>query len=154
MRRPPKTGTLCDGHRFGADPLNGRVTIQNWNYGRVVEPARTFLARAGKRACRKSWQNEIFGQSARLTFYFLFALFRVLLLLLVLLGNFASAGSELRGTLLDSFKQVLPPDASSLITNTTWQLNARAVLRRGAILAVMGRLGSPEWNLVHNHRPE
>ncbi len=42
-----------------------------------------------KRVCRKSWQNEIFGQSARLTFYFFFALFPVLLLLLILLGNFA-----------------------------------------------------------------
>ncbi len=91
-----------------------------------------------KRACRKSWQNEIFGQSARLTFYLFFALFPALLLLLILLGNFAVAGSELRSTLVDSFKQVLPPDASSLVTNTIWQLNARAALGTGAMLAAMG----------------
>ncbi len=40
--------------------------------------------------------------------------------------------------LLDSFKQVLPSDASSLITNTIWLLNGRAVLGTGAILAVIG----------------
>ncbi len=91
-----------------------------------------------KRVCRKSWQNEIFGQSARLTFYFFFALFPVLLLLLILLGNFAEAGSELRGTLLDSFKQILPPDASSLIANTIRQLNARAAFGTRATLAVIG----------------
>jgi membrane protein len=62
----------------------------------------------------------------------------VLLLLLILLVNFDGAGSELRGTLLDSFKQVLPPDASTLITNTIWQLNARAVLGTGTLLAVGG----------------
>jgi uncharacterized BrkB/YihY/UPF0761 family membrane protein len=48
------------------------------------------------RMCRESWQNEIFGQSARLTFYFFFVLFPVLLLLLILLGNLADARSELR----------------------------------------------------------
>ena len=55
-----------------------------------------------KRTCRKSWEDEIFGQSARLALYFFFALFPVLLLL-ILLGRSAGAGSELLGAFVDSF---------------------------------------------------
>jgi membrane protein len=89
-----------------------------------------------KRTCRKSWEDEIFGQSARLAFYFFFAIFPVLLLLLILLGKIGG-GSEWRGALLDSLKQVLPPDASALITQAIQELNARAVLGTGAILAAV-----------------
>jgi membrane protein len=91
-----------------------------------------------KRTCRKSWEDEVFGQSARLAFYFFFAMFPVLLLLVILLGRSTGAGSELLGVLLDSSKQVLPPDASALVANTTRQLNVRAVLDAGAILAGVG----------------
>jgi membrane protein len=92
-----------------------------------------------KRTCRKSWEDEIFGQSARLAFYFFFAVFPVLLLLLILLGKSAGTGSELLGALLDSFKQVLPREASALIAQTIWQLNKREnVLGAGAILAGVG----------------
>ena len=50
-----------------------------------------------KRTCRKSWEDEVFGQSARLAFYFFFAMFPVLLLLVILLGRSTGAGSELLG---------------------------------------------------------
>jgi membrane protein len=89
-----------------------------------------------KRTCRKSWDDEIFGQSARMALYFFFALFPVLLLLVILLGQSAS-GSEWRGALLDSFKQVLPSDASALITQTIQQISAKAAFGTGAILAAV-----------------
>jgi membrane protein len=89
-----------------------------------------------ERTCRKSWDDEIFGQSARMALYFFFALFPVLLLLLILLGQSAS-GSEWRGALLDSFKQVLPPDASALMTQTIQQISAKAAFGMGAILAAV-----------------
>lgn len=89
-----------------------------------------------KRTCRKSWDDEIFGQSARMALYFFFALFPVLLLLLILLGQSAS-GSEWRGALRDSFKQVLPPDASALMTQTIQQISARAVFGLGTVLAAV-----------------
>jgi membrane protein len=91
-----------------------------------------------KRTCRKSWEDEVFGQSARLAFYFFFAIFPVLLLLLILLGRFAGAGSEVFGALLDSFKRVLPLDASALVANTARQLKASAVPGAGAIVAAAG----------------
>jgi Predicted membrane protein len=66
--------------------------------------------------------------------YFFFAFFPLLLLLLILLDQTGGA-SDWRDALLDSFKQALPPDASALITQTIEQLNARAGLGTGAILA-------------------
>jgi len=89
-----------------------------------------------KRTCRKSWDDEIFGQSARMALYFFFALFPVLLLLVILLGQ-SARGSEWRGALLDSFKQVLPSDASALITQTIQQISAKAAFGTGAILAAV-----------------
>jgi membrane protein len=86
-----------------------------------------------KRTCRKSWEDEVFGQSARLAFYFFFALFPALLLLLILLSMSTSGGAEGRAALLDSFSQVLPPGAAALIAKTVQELNARAVLGTGAI---------------------
>ena len=97
-----------------------------------------FWLELAKRTCRKSWEGDVFGQSARLAFYFFFALFPVLLLLLILLSAWSAAGGSAgRGALLDSFTQLLPPNASSLIVTTIQQLNARAVLGTGAILAAM-----------------
>src|SRR6266567_4745515 len=45
------------------------------------------LRELAKRTFRKSWEDEVFGQSARLAFYFFFAMFPVLLLLDILLGS-------------------------------------------------------------------
>ena len=53
-----------------------------------------------KRTCRKSWDDEIFGQSARMALYFFFALFPVLLLLLILLGGTVGGASDWRDALL------------------------------------------------------
>src|SRR5207245_10839230 len=90
------------------------------------------------RTCRRSWEDEVFGQAARLTFYYFLGIFPALLLLLVVLNTFTSTGSEFRRTLLDSFQQILPPDGSALITKTTGELNARAAIGAGAIWAVLG----------------
>jgi membrane protein len=86
-----------------------------------------------KRTCLKSWEDEVFGQSARLAFYFFFALFPALLLLLIVFSTSDTGGSKGRAALLDSFAQVLPPAASALIAKTVQELNARAVLGTGAI---------------------
>lgn len=90
-----------------------------------------------KRTCSKSWDDEIFGQSARMALYFFFALFPILLLLVILLGESAGGGAEWRDALLDFFKQVLPPAASVLMTKTIQQISARAVFGTGAILAAL-----------------
>jgi membrane protein len=91
-----------------------------------------------RRTCRRSWEDEVFGQAARLAFYYFLGIFPALLLLLVVLNTFAGTGSEFRNTLLDSFRQIVPPEGSALITKTAGELNARAAIGAGAIWAVLG----------------
>jgi membrane protein len=94
-----------------------------------------------KRTCRKSWNDEVFGQAARLAFYYFLSMFPVLLLLLILLDKFgsgASTGSNLRDTLLGVFQQILPRDASALLARTVGELNAGAVIGAGAVSAGLG----------------
>jgi membrane protein len=93
-----------------------------------------------RRTCRRSWQDEVFGQSARLAFYYFLAISPAVLLLLLLLKLFASTGSELRNTLLDSFQQILPQEVSALIAKTTGELNSnsKAAVGVGALSAALG----------------
>jgi membrane protein len=85
-----------------------------------------------KRTYRSSWEDEVFGQAARLAFYYFLAIFPAILLLLILLDTSAIVGTELRNTLLESFRQLVPPAASAMITKTTGELNAKAVIGAGA----------------------
>ena len=91
-----------------------------------------------KRTCRKSWDDEVFGEAARLALYYFFSLFPVLLLLLILFNKLTGTGSNLRDTLLGAFQQVLPREASALIARTAVELNAGAVIGTGAVAAGLG----------------
>jgi len=55
--------------------------------------------------------NDIFGRAAELAFYFLFALFPLILLMTTLFGIFASHSAELQDNLLSYFADFLPPTA-------------------------------------------
>jgi membrane protein len=65
------------------------------------------------------WQrvddHEIFGRAAQLSYYFLLALFPLLLFLVTLLGYFATAGSQLRNSLLRYLGKVMPYSAVNLV---------------------------------------
>ncbi len=98
-----------------------------------------------QRTCRRSWEDEVFGQAARLAFYYFLGVFPALLLLLIVLNTFAGIGSELRNTLLDSVQQMVPREASALIAKTTEQLNARAGIGAGALWAVL----SAAWAILN-----
>jgi membrane protein len=91
-----------------------------------------------KRTCRKSLDDEVFGQSARLAFYYFLSMFPVLLLLLIVLDQFVrtgSMGSHLRDTLLAAVQQILPRQTSALLAKTISELNAAAVIGSGAVSA-------------------
>jgi membrane protein len=89
-----------------------------------------------KRTCRSSWEHEVFGQAARLAFYYFLAIFPALLLLLVFLNMLSGTGAGLRNTLLDYIQQIVPPGASALLTQTARELNSRATIGAGALWAV------------------
>ena len=88
-----------------------------------------------KRTTRGTWEDEVFGQAARLAFYYFLGLFPAILLLLLLLDAFAATGSAWRKTLLDSFQLIVPAGASALIAKTTGELNEKAMIGVGALWA-------------------
>ena len=92
------------------------------------------------RTCRKSWDDEVFGQAARLAFYYFLSMFPALLLLLIVLGQITrtgSTGSELQDTLAGAIQQILPGDTKALIARTVGQLNAEALVGAGAVFAAL-----------------
>jgi membrane protein len=62
--------------------------------------------------------HDIFGRAAQLSYYFLLALFPLLLFLMSLLGYFAQAGSDLRTKLLTYLATVMPYSAVTLVRST------------------------------------
>jgi len=78
-----------------------------------------------KRVWHEIWQDDVFGQAAKLSFYFLLALFPLLLFLVNLFGYFAQS-AELRSSLLAYFRHVIPRSAFHLVVNTLNQITSGA----------------------------
>ncbi|HEX5707964.1 MAG TPA: YihY/virulence factor BrkB family protein [Pyrinomonadaceae bacterium] len=75
-------------------------------------------AELGKRVWAEMQEDEVLGRAAQLSYYFLLALFPLLLFLTSLLGWFAGEDSELRNSLFGYLSTVLPGDASKLVDDT------------------------------------
>jgi len=70
--------------------------------------------------------NNVFGRAAELAFYFLFALFPLIFLLMTLFGLFASHSVELQNNLLSYFSDFLPPTAFQLLRRVATEVAAHA----------------------------
>lgn len=81
-----------------------------------------------KRFAARLWtrinDHDIFGGAAKLSYYFLLALFPLLLVLMSLLGYFAESGSELRLKLISYLGQVMPSSAITLVHTTLDEISA------------------------------
>jgi membrane protein len=77
-----------------------------------------------REAALRTWleiqEDEVFGRAAQLSYYFLLALFPLLLFLTALFGYFAGAGAglQLRQNFMHSLGSMLPPSASALVRTT------------------------------------
>jgi membrane protein len=71
-----------------------------------------------KRLFWRIQDDNVFGRAAQLSYYFLLALFPLLLFLVSLLGYFAQAGSELRIKLINYLAAVMPDAAVTLVHTT------------------------------------
>ncbi len=69
--------------------------------------------------------HDLFGRAAQLSYYFLLAVFPLLLFLVTLLGYFAEAGSDLHNKLLTYLSTVMPSSSVKLV-HTTLDEIARA----------------------------
>jgi membrane protein len=83
-----------------------------------------------KELARRVWKetsdDDVFGNAAKLSYYFLLALFPLLLFLTTLLGYMADAGSELRAELLRVLGTVIPAQAGDLIFKTVNEVEQNA----------------------------
>lgn len=71
-----------------------------------------------KRVWSEIQEDDVFGRAAQLAYYFLLALFPLLLFLISLLGYFAGENTELRTDLFRYLSTVLPGEASDLVSKT------------------------------------
>jgi len=70
--------------------------------------------------------NNVFGRAAELAFYFLFALFPLIFLMMTSFGLFVSHRAELQNGLLSYFADFLPPTAFQLLRKVTAEIVAHA----------------------------
>ena len=92
-----------------------------------------------KRVWTELYAGELLTHAAALSFYFLFALFPLLIFLVTLFGFFFDRGSDLRASLFGYLRRVVPSSAFVLINTTLEELStdaAGARLSLGLIAAL------------------
>jgi len=80
----------------------------------------------GRRVWQEVYVSDLFTRAAALSYYFLLALFPLLLFLTAVLGLFAEAGTELRHNLLGYLGQIAPRTAATLIAETVDEISQNA----------------------------
>lgn len=80
----------------------------------------------GRHIWLEIYESDIFTRAAALSYYFLLALFPLLLFLTALFGYFAESGTELRKNLLSYLGHVVPHSASDLINTTINEISKDA----------------------------
>ncbi len=84
------------------------------------------LKELGGRVWRTLYYGNFFTRTAALSYYFLLALFPLLLFLTAMLGSFAERGTELRANLLTYLSRIVPRSASTLIYTTVDEISLNA----------------------------
>jgi membrane protein len=75
-----------------------------------------------KRLVKRINDDEIFGRAAQLSYYFLLALFPLLLVLINVLGFMVHEGIEFRDKLIVYLAAVMPPPAVTLVSTTLTEI--------------------------------
>ncbi|MDQ2974160.1 MAG: YihY/virulence factor BrkB family protein [Acidobacteriota bacterium] len=76
-----------------------------------------------KRVWTDIGKDDIFGRAAQLSYYFLLALFPLLLFLTSVIGLLMGSGTGLRDNLFHYLGKVLPSSASSLVSTTVFEVS-------------------------------
>ncbi len=76
-----------------------------------------------KRVWSDIGKDDIFGRAAQLSYYFLLALFPLLLFLTSTIGIVMGSGTGLRHSLFNYLAKVLPASASSLVSTTMFEVS-------------------------------
>src|SRR3712207_166181 len=76
------------------------------------------LGEVARRVWRQVVRDDAVGRSAQLSYFFLFSLFPLLFFLFSLIGYFTESGPELRASLFQYLRAVVPAKAHVLIRDT------------------------------------
>src|SRR3954470_5261018 len=96
------------------------MTVSLWKLGGLT-PYR-LLVNVGK----QMGEDAIADRAAALSYYFLLALFPLLLFLMTLLGFLAGPGSQVRNTLMSDLARLMPASASELVSKTISEVSKAA----------------------------
>ncbi|HUE82590.1 MAG TPA: YihY/virulence factor BrkB family protein [Pyrinomonadaceae bacterium] len=109
-------------------------------------PSATKLWQFARRIWDRINDHDVLGRAAQLSYYFLLALFPLLLFLISLLGYIAPTGSEFQDRLLNYLSTVAPPSAMELIRATLDEISAR---RSGGrlYLSLLAALWAASWGM-------
>jgi membrane protein len=77
-----------------------------------------------KRVISEIQNDDVFGRAAQLAYYFLLALFPLLLFLTSVIGLLLGSGTGVRHALFAYFSRVLPGAASNLVDSTMYEVTA------------------------------
>jgi membrane protein len=78
------------------------------------------------RVWREIKNDDVFGNAAKLAYYFLLALFPLLILLTSIIGLLLGPGTGLRHAFFNYLSQVMPSSAFQLIDKTMTEVATRA----------------------------
>jgi len=77
-----------------------------------------------KRVWSETKHDDVFGRAAQLAYYFLLALFPLLIFLTSVIGLIVGSGTGMRQTLFASLSRVMPSTAFQLIDSTIWEISS------------------------------
>jgi membrane protein len=109
-----------------------------WKFGGLTPLKLTQLA------VRKIGDDELSTRSAALSYYFILALFPMLLFLVSLIGLFAGPGSQLRDSIISGLGRLAPGSASDLVhsvVNQTFKSSSGLKLAMGLLGALWAASG-------------
>jgi membrane protein len=76
-----------------------------------------------KRVWQQMNEDDIWGRAAQLSYYFLLALFPLLIFLTSVIGLIMGSGTGLRHSLFNYLSQVMPPSAFKLVDDTMYEVS-------------------------------
>lgn len=94
------------------NPISPSAPASVWKLGGM--PLRVL----GRRVWEEFYAGSLLTHAAALSFYFLLALFPLLLFLITILGFLTNSGNEMRASLFAQLSRIAPPSASALVYAT------------------------------------
>jgi len=89
----------------------------------IVKPASISWTAVFKRTWKEADEDDVFGRSAQLAYYFFLALFPLLICVIAGLGVLAGKGAHVQEAVLDFLASVVPGSASTLIQKTLTEVD-------------------------------